>query len=76
MAYRLGKAAAKAPVVRLARVVRAPPPVPMTLPSAPVVVPGAAIVVVVGGARVEVGRGASREVLAMVLETLTDRSGG
>lgn len=78
MAYRLRKAAAKPPVVRLARVVRAPPPVPVprTVPLAPVVVPGAAIVVLVGGARVEVSRGASREVLTMVLATLTDRSGG
>lgn len=54
--------------IRLARVVRA-------RVSAPVEVPGAAIVVVVGGARIEVGRGASREVLTMVLDTLTERSG-
>ena len=57
--------AAKRPEIRLARVVRA---------RSPVEVPGAAIVVVVDGARVEVGRGASREVLTMVLDALTERN--
>ena len=74
--------AAKRPEIRLARVVRARGPT--TLPPtrtppmlrAPVVIPGAAIVVVVDGARVEVGRGASREVLSMVLDALAERSCG
>lgn len=78
MAHLLRRDAPK-PVIRLARVVRSrrptPPSPPPTLrPLAPVVVPGAAIVVVVGGARVEVGRGACREVLSMVLEALAERS--
>lgn len=55
----------KGPEIRLARVVRA----------RAVEVPGAAIVVVVEGARIEVGGGASREVLTMVLDALADRSG-
>lgn len=63
---RLEPGALKRPEIRLARVVRA---------RAPVEVPGAAIVVVIEGARVEVGRGASREVLSMVLDALTERSG-
>ena len=64
MAHRLRKAAAKPPTIRLARVVRAPSPV------APV---GAAIVLVVGAARIEVGPGASREVLTTVLAALAER---
>lgn len=73
--------AAKRPEIRLARVVRVrgsttlPPTRTPPMPRAPVEVPGAAIVVVVDGTRVEVGRGASREVLAMVLDALAERSG-
>lgn len=67
MAYRLRKAAAKPPVIRLARVVRARAP---AVASA-----GAAIVVVVGTARIEVRPGASRAVLTMVFEALANRSG-
>ena len=76
MAHLLRRDPPKPRVIRLARVVRAQQPTPPSppLPVAPVAVPGAAIVVVVGGARVEVGRGASREVLAMVLEALAERS--
>lgn len=55
--------------IRLARVVR-------VRAAASVEGPGATIVVVVDGARVEVGGGASREVLAMVLDALAERSGG
>jgi hypothetical protein len=74
--------AAKRPEIRLARVIRArgpttlsPRPTPQ-MPRASVVISGAAIVLVVDGARVEVGRGASREVLAMVLDALAERSVG
>ncbi|MHB8876866.1 MAG: IS66 family insertion sequence element accessory protein TnpA [Myxococcaceae bacterium] len=66
MAYRLGKAAAKPPVIRLARVVRARAP---AVASA-----SAAIVVVVGMARIEVQPGVSREALTTVFEALADRS--
>ena len=77
MAHVLQREAPKPKVIRLARVVRpqrppAPPTPPMRRPA--VVVPGAAIAVVVDGARVEVGPGASSEVLAMVLEALAERS--
>ena len=77
MAHRLRKAAAKPQEIRLARVVRAPQPTTPSTPPLPrlrVVVPGAAIVVAVDGARVEVGPGASREVLVMVLEAFAERS--
>jgi len=57
----------KKPEIALARVIRT---------RAPVEVPGAAVVIVVDGARVEVGRGASREVLTMVLNALAERSCG
>ena len=65
--------------IRLARVVRpqrSPPPPTPPMGRAAVVVPGAAITVVIDGARVEVGPGASREVLAMVLDALAERSRG
>lgn len=84
MAHVLRRDAAKPREIRLARVVQVrrsttpstPPFAPRAQPPAPVVVPGAAIVVVVDGARVEVSRGASREVLAMVFEALSERSSG
>lgn len=79
MAHVLKREAAKPQEVRLARVVRAPrPPAPPTPPMRRprLVVPGAAIAVVIDGARVEVGPGASREVLVMVLEALAERSAG
>ena len=60
MAHCLREAAGKPPVIRLARVVRAPSV-------------GAAVVVVVGAARIEVGPGASREVLITVLAALAER---
>ena len=63
---RIEQAAGKKPEIRLARVIRS---------RASVEVPGAAIVVVVDGVRVEVGRGASRDVLTMVLGALTDLRG-
>lgn len=66
MAYRLRRAAAKPPVIRLARVVRAR--------ASAVASAGAAVVVVIGEARIEVQPGASREALAVVLEALADRS--
>jgi hypothetical protein len=66
MAHRLRKASAKAPVFRLARVVRARAP---AVASA-----GATIVVVVGEAKIEVHPGASRDVLTMVFEALANRS--
>jgi hypothetical protein len=66
MAYRLRAAAPKPAMFRLARVVRARVP---AVASA-----GAAIVVVVGGARIEVQPGASREVLTTVFEALAARS--
>jgi hypothetical protein len=52
----------------MARVELAPAAAPTRL--------GAAVVVVVGGARVEVHPGASGEVVATVLEALTERSRG
>ena len=66
---RLARAEAvpKKPEIALARVVRTRPTVE---------IPGAAIVIVVDGARVEVGRGASREVLTMVLDALAERRCG
>ena len=60
MAHCLREAAGKPPVIRLARVVRAPSV-------------GAAVVVVVGAARIEVGPGASCEVLITVLAALAGR---
>ena len=78
MAHVLSRDAAKPREIRLARVVQVPrstPPSSRPLPTPPVVVTGAAIVVVVDEARVEVGPGASREVLAMVLDALAERSG-
>lgn len=67
MAYRLRVAAKPKPaVIRLARVERAPAPAARGV--------GAAVVVVVGAARVEVHPGATREVLATVLEALAEGS--
>ena len=77
MAHVLEAVAPKPKEIRLARVVRSqrpPPPPTPPMRRTVVVVPGAAIAVVVDGARVEVGPGASREVLAMVLEALAERS--
>ena len=73
------------PTIRFARAVPVPVPVPkkpeialarVIRTRAPVEIPGAAIVIVVDGARVEVGRGAAREVLLMVLDALSERSCG
>lgn len=79
MAHVLRREAPKPRAIRLARVVRASGPTAPPTPTPPMqrpalVVPGAAIAVVVDGARVEVGPGASREVLAMVLDALAERS--
>jgi len=59
-----------APEVRLARVIRTATPVPAPTPS--VTSPAAliAIEVTATGARIAVGRGADREMLAMVLDVI------
>lgn len=65
MAFRLRSAARKPRVMRIARVVRAR--------AGASVSAEAAVVVVVGGARIEVGVGASQEVLTTVLAALAER---
>lgn len=64
------------PTTTLARIepVTKAPEIARVIRARAVEVPGAAIVVVLGDARVEVGRGASREVLSMVLDALSERS--
>jgi len=65
MAFRLRASAAKPPQIRLARIVRAP---------TPEVASSGAVVLVVGTARIEVGSGATREVLTTVLAALAAQS--
>ena len=61
-------------LARIEPVTKAPEIARVIRVRAPVEIPGAAIVVVLSDARVEVGRGASRKVLTMVLDALSERS--
>ena len=71
---RLISASPTTALVRIEPVTKAPEIARVIRVRAPVEIPGAAIVVVLSDARVEVGPGASREVLSMVLDALSERS--